>query len=97
MKTKLKCFDHSKLKLAGNKDESVSTILLVALKIKEEDCITDINFDRNCYGNLELEKSIKWIATLTNQERFLQEDYTSEIPIVKESVLTWYEFPTRSV
>ena len=34
---------------------------------------------------------------MTNQERFVQEDYTSEIPIVKESVLKWYEFPTRPV
>ena len=35
--------------------------------------------------------------TLTNKERFVQEDYTSKIPIVKELVMNWYEFPTRPV
>ena len=36
----LKCFDHSKLKLAGNWDSAVVSHLFVNVKIKEEHCIT---------------------------------------------------------
>lgn len=35
--------------------------------------------------------------TLTNKQRFVADDYSSEVPIVKESEMNFYEIPTRPV
>ena len=35
--------------------------------------------------------------TVTNKQRFVADDYSSEVPIVKESEMNFYEIPTRPV
>ena len=35
----------------------------------------------------------KHLVTLTNQRRFVSDKYEGDTPILKESIVTWYEFP----
>ena len=37
----------------------------------------------------------KWALLLTNQQRFVQDIYRGDTPIVNESVLTWIDIPLR--
>ena len=50
----LKCFDHSKVKLAGNYDSSIGSLLNLNIKIKNENCKAGEHF--SCYGDADYEK-----------------------------------------
>ena len=67
VKQKLKCFDYSLLKLAGDYDSTFSSHLQVNVKIKPEYC-RNFTDDYSCHVNKNVEESLDKVAivTLTN-------------------------------
>ena len=47
------------------------------------------------HAGLKTQMFSKWAMLLTNQRRFVQDEYSGDTPIVNESVLTWIDIPHR--
>ena len=58
----------------------------------------DLDEDKiECIPHVGLKKQMiyKWAMLLTNQRRFVQDEYSGDTPIVNESVFTWIKIPSR--
>ena len=93
------CINNQELEIIGDKDTFNRKHLKISLKIKPEYCINSETESLECALSVENEKYLEslFFVTLTNQRRFLTENYESETPLVEESVMEFQEIPIRSM
>ena len=98
-KDAFQCINNQDLEIKGSMDSFIKKHLKISLKIKPEYCINSETESLECVLSFENEKYLGslFFVTLTNQRRFLTEDYESETPLVEESVLEFQEIPIRSM
>ena len=65
------------------------------MHIPEWQCENDLDEAMVCEPGNQYwyDLSSKWLTVLKNEHRFLSDNYHAKTPILKESVLTWMQFP----
>ena len=89
------CADVSGLKIRGNFQTHDKNTLLLEIKIKEERCVNrDYDYLECLLGEKdEMVAKTTEVMLLTNTQRFDSESYSTEGPIISESVIKFFNMP----
>ena len=88
------CFDNSEVQIFNDISSAKSKKLSISFDMPSDLCNLDFH-GTECVPHKGYKKQMleKYAMLLTNQRRFISDKYSGDTPTVKESVITWIDFP----